>query len=56
MLPPCPFLERIYQGGLVDRGKSIIFVINREETFARWEKYSSELDMFSLAYSYLCAR
>lgn len=53
MLPPSPFLERIYQGNLADRGKSIIFAINREDTFARWEKYSSKLDIFSLACCYL---
>jgi hypothetical protein len=28
--------------------------INLEDTFARCEKYSSKLDIISLAYSYLC--
>ena len=30
-----------------------IFEINLEDTFARCEKYSSQLDIISLAYSYL---
>ena len=29
---------------------------SRLDTFTRCEKYSSKLDMFSLAYSYLCKR
>ena len=38
------------------RRRSLIrtFKINLLDTFARGEKYLSKLDMFSLAYSYLC--
>ena len=36
------------------RSLCTISEINLEDTFARLEKYSSKLDVFSLAYSYLC--
>lgn len=35
--------------------KSTICEINLQDTCARGDKYSSKLDIFSLAYSYLCA-